>query len=244
MASEGRRHERIAYYINELAKIVPGCETSKGGVVQGAAQYIMQLRDNEAQTIEQWVLERTTLEQTITELSGSWEKLQAECKLEWLECEKWRQAAQKASGSVDSDSRIKDTMPTPGLIKPNMDLNSEPERKPKEWRTMTNDHGSKLKIQTPEQYTFEELKWIKQHHSTTDPSQPLKIIRGETEVPKDPRTRVMDTFHYWCWQNTQAVQGYKPPEWFERDYNLRKTAVDREEAKWQPKRPEAKKRER
>ena len=250
MAGERRRRERITKYINELAQIVPGSEKSKGSIVQCAVQYITQLRDNETRDIEQWVLEKATIEQIIDKLSSIWESVQADCQLAWSECEKWKKAAAKAGISIDSLSHATDKMSTPGLINPNISVQPKPKARlkptvgPKQWRSMTNDHGSKLQIENPEQYTLEELKWINQHHSTNDPSQLLNIIHQETEVPKDPRTKIMDTFHYWCWQNTQKVQGYEPPEWFKRDYNLRKVAADQEKAKWQPKQPEAEKRAR
>lgn len=66
---ERRRRETINEGINELAKIVPGCEKNKGSILQRAVQYITQLRENETKNIEKWTLEKMLTEQAIAELS-------------------------------------------------------------------------------------------------------------------------------------------------------------------------------
>jgi hypothetical protein len=66
---ERRRRETINEGINELAKIVPGCEKNKGSILQRAVQYIQQLKENETQNIEKWTLEKLLTEQAIQQLS-------------------------------------------------------------------------------------------------------------------------------------------------------------------------------
>ncbi|KAI4785735.1 hypothetical protein E4T44_14035, partial [Aureobasidium sp. EXF-8845] len=75
---ERRRRETINEGINELAKIVPGCEKNKGSILQRAVQFITQLKENESQNIEKWTLEKLLTEQAIAELSGSCDRLKAE----------------------------------------------------------------------------------------------------------------------------------------------------------------------
>ncbi|SPN98376.1 related to CBF1 - centromere binding factor 1 [Cephalotrichum gorgonifer] len=76
---ERRRRETINEGINELAKIVPGCEKNKGSILQKAVQFIQTLKANETSNIEKWTLEKLLTEQAIGELSVSNEKLKAEC---------------------------------------------------------------------------------------------------------------------------------------------------------------------
>ncbi|RUS14921.1 hypothetical protein BC937DRAFT_93159 [Endogone sp. FLAS-F59071] len=75
---ERRRRETINDGINELAKIVPGCEKNKGSILARAVQYIQQLKDNEAATIEKWTLEKLLTDQAINELSQQVEMLKSE----------------------------------------------------------------------------------------------------------------------------------------------------------------------
>ena len=98
---ERRRRETINEGINELAKIVPGCEKNKGSILARAVQFITQLKENETQNIEKWTLEKLLTEQAIAELSSSCDKLKAECQRAWAECEQWKLAAQKAGASID-----------------------------------------------------------------------------------------------------------------------------------------------
>jgi bHLH factor len=60
---ERRRREAINEGINELSKIVPGCEKNKGSILNRAVQYIQQLKINEATNIEKWTLEKLLTEQ-------------------------------------------------------------------------------------------------------------------------------------------------------------------------------------
>ncbi|KAF7724913.1 basic helix-loop-helix protein [Apophysomyces ossiformis] len=75
---ERRRRETINEGINEIARIVPGCEKNKGSILQRAAAYIQQLKDNEAATLEKWTLEKLLTDQAINELNRQVELLKAE----------------------------------------------------------------------------------------------------------------------------------------------------------------------
>ncbi|KYG47640.1 hypothetical protein M433DRAFT_62733, partial [Acidomyces richmondensis BFW] len=103
---ERRRRETINEGINELAKIVPGCEKNKGSILARAVQFITQLKENETQNIEKWTLEKLLTEQAIAELSSSCDKLKAECQRAWAECEQWKKAAQRAGASIDADDKV------------------------------------------------------------------------------------------------------------------------------------------
>ncbi|KAK5120130.1 hypothetical protein LTR85_006611 [Meristemomyces frigidus] len=102
---ERRRRETINEGINELAKIVPGCEKNKGSILARAVQFITQLKENETQNIEKWTLEKLLTEQAIAELSSSCDKLKAECQRAWVECEQWKKAAQRSGVSLDGDEK-------------------------------------------------------------------------------------------------------------------------------------------
>jgi len=93
---ERRRRETINEGINELAKIVPGCEKNKGSILQRAVSFITQLKENEAQNIEKWTLEKLLTEQAIAELSASNDKLKNECERAWREVETWKKTCQSA----------------------------------------------------------------------------------------------------------------------------------------------------
>ncbi|RFU72840.1 helix-loop-helix dna-binding domain-containing [Trichoderma arundinaceum] len=93
---ERRRRETINEGINELAKIVPGCEKNKGSILQRAVSFITQLKENEQQNIEKWTLEKLLTEQAITELSASNDKLKQECERLYRELETWKRVAQQA----------------------------------------------------------------------------------------------------------------------------------------------------
>ncbi|KAF1811023.1 hypothetical protein P152DRAFT_364931, partial [Eremomyces bilateralis CBS 781.70] len=75
---ERRRRETINEGINELSKIVPGCEKNKGSILQRAVQYIQQLRDAEQQNIEKWTLEKLLTEQALAELSSTVDRLKTD----------------------------------------------------------------------------------------------------------------------------------------------------------------------
>ncbi|KAJ4314384.1 basic helix-loop-helix protein [Neodidymelliopsis sp. IMI 364377] len=93
---ERRRRETINEGINELAKIVPGCEKNKGSILQRAVQFITQLKENEQQNIEKWTLEKLLTEQAITELSASCDKFKGECQRAWDEAQIYKRACENA----------------------------------------------------------------------------------------------------------------------------------------------------
>lgn len=104
-AVERRRRETINEGINELAKIVPGCEKNKGSILGRAVAFITQLKQNEGENIEKWTLEKLLTEQAIAELSSSCDKLKAECQRAWAECERWKKASLKAGVNVNVDEK-------------------------------------------------------------------------------------------------------------------------------------------
>jgi len=93
---ERRRRETINEGINELAKIVPGCEKNKGSILQRAVQFITQLKENEQQNIEKWTLEKLLTEQAITELSSSCDKFKTDNHRAWEEVTIWKRACENA----------------------------------------------------------------------------------------------------------------------------------------------------
>jgi bHLH factor len=99
---ERRRRETINEGINELAKIVPGCEKNKGSILQRAVQFITQLKENESQNIEKWTLEKLLTEQAIAELSASCDRLKAELSQVYKDLDAWKRCAQR-SGLEPSD---------------------------------------------------------------------------------------------------------------------------------------------
>ncbi|KUI60093.1 Transcriptional regulator CBF1 [Cytospora mali] len=99
---ERRRRETINEGINELAKIVPGCEKNKGSILQNAVRYITKLKEDEQQAIEKWTLEKLLTEQAIAELSSSNDKLKNECDRLYQELENWKRLAQGAGLSPDA----------------------------------------------------------------------------------------------------------------------------------------------
>ncbi|KAI1268550.1 hypothetical protein F5Y18DRAFT_415259 [Xylariaceae sp. FL1019] len=91
---ERRRRETINEGINELAKIVPGCEKNKGSILSRAVTFIQQLKDNEATNIEKWQLEKLLTEQALQELSRSNDKLKQECERAYRDAQTWKNLAQ------------------------------------------------------------------------------------------------------------------------------------------------------
>lgn len=82
---ERRRRENINEGINQIARIVPGCEKNKGSILSRAAIYIRQLKDNEAATLEKWTLEKLLTDQAISELNRQVEMFKAELERVKLE---------------------------------------------------------------------------------------------------------------------------------------------------------------
>lgn len=107
-AVERRRRETINEGINELAKIVPGCEKNKGSILQNAVRYITKLREDEQQAIEKWTLEKLLTEQAIAELSASNDKLKQENGNLWREIDElqaWKRAAENAGLTIETETQ-------------------------------------------------------------------------------------------------------------------------------------------
>ncbi|KAI8387411.1 hypothetical protein BD560DRAFT_382399 [Blakeslea trispora] len=75
---ERRRRETINDGINEIARIVPGCEKNKGSILQRAAAYIRQLKETETSSMEKWTLEKLLTDQAMSELNRQVEVLKTE----------------------------------------------------------------------------------------------------------------------------------------------------------------------
>ena len=94
---EKKRRETINDGINALAaqlqKEYTTSEKNKGAILHKAAQYIEQLKQNEAINIERYTLEKLLCDQSIAELQQKCDQLQKEHDRAWKECELWRIAA-------------------------------------------------------------------------------------------------------------------------------------------------------
>ena len=99
---ERRRRETINEGINELAKIVPGCEKNKGSILQRAVQYIQQLKESETQNIEKWSLEKLLMEQAVRQLNQDNEKLHKELERAWREADTWKNSCLEAGVTRES----------------------------------------------------------------------------------------------------------------------------------------------
>lgn len=104
---ERRRRETINEGINELAKIVPGCEKNKGSILQRAVQYITQLRDNESRNIEKWTFEKVLTDQALAELTSTVDKLRGDSKGTRAECVKYKKICINA-GLISKDDEEED----------------------------------------------------------------------------------------------------------------------------------------
>lgn len=79
---------------------MPNCEKNKGSILARAVTFINQLKENEAQNIEKWTLEKLLTEQAIAELSTSNDKLKQECERLYKELETWKRIGQNAGLSL------------------------------------------------------------------------------------------------------------------------------------------------
>lgn len=75
---ERRRRETINEGINEIARMVPGCEKNKGQILHRAALYIQQLKEAESTTLEKWTLEKLLTDQAMNELNRQVDGLKSE----------------------------------------------------------------------------------------------------------------------------------------------------------------------
>lgn len=94
---ERRRRETINEGINEIAKIVPGCEKNKGSILQRAVSYITELTTKE----RSWNNERATIDVAIKELSERNNKMEASADRAWAECHKWQKRCREAGLPFD-----------------------------------------------------------------------------------------------------------------------------------------------
>ena len=107
---ERRRRETINEGINELAKIVPGCDKNKGAILNRAIEYITQLKENEKRNIEKWTLEKMLTDQAIQELSTSNGKVRDELERMYDEVAVWKKRcidggwASKEEGNAPHDN--------------------------------------------------------------------------------------------------------------------------------------------
>ncbi|CAN8097418.1 unnamed protein product [Discula destructiva] len=100
---ERRRRETINEGINELAKIVPGCEKNKGSILANAVRYITKLKEDEQQAVEKWTLEKLLTEQAISELSSSNDKLKEELDRTYRDLEAWKRVAQENGLGIEQE---------------------------------------------------------------------------------------------------------------------------------------------
>ena len=94
---ERRRRETINEGINEIAKIVPGCEKNKGSILQRAVSYITELTTKE----RSWNTERATIDVAIKELSERNNKMKASAEQAWAESNKWQKRCHDAGLHFD-----------------------------------------------------------------------------------------------------------------------------------------------
>jgi bHLH factor len=110
---ERRRRETINEGINELAKIVPGCEKNKGSILQRAVQYIGQLKEAETTNLEKWTLEKLLLDQAINELSQTCDRLKADYQKAWEEKDAYKRACEENGLTVEIKTREGSPAPAP-----------------------------------------------------------------------------------------------------------------------------------
>lgn len=82
---ERRRRETINEGINELAKIVPGCEKNKGSILQRAVHYIMDLKRQQDEMMNKQTLEKVVLEQALAEVTNRNEVFKDNMEKAWAE---------------------------------------------------------------------------------------------------------------------------------------------------------------
>ena len=104
MVVERRRRETINEGINELAKIVPGCEKNKGSILQRAVQYITQLRENETRNIEKWTLEKMLTDQALSEVTSSLDKFKDDLHRARSSAERYKQICRDNGIEVKDDN--------------------------------------------------------------------------------------------------------------------------------------------
>lgn len=92
---ERRRRETINKGITALAEVVPSCDKNKGQILARSVEYISQLRESEAKSMERWTMEKLLTEQSLAELAQQNEKLKMELERAWKEVAVWKNKSQQ-----------------------------------------------------------------------------------------------------------------------------------------------------
>ncbi|EPS42641.1 hypothetical protein H072_3430 [Dactylellina haptotyla CBS 200.50] len=101
---ERRRRETINEGINELAKIVPGCEKNKGSILQRTVQYINELKKELEKVNNDRGVEKMLTDQAMRDLSNANDKLKAECERAWREADTWKKVVSSAENTTSSNT--------------------------------------------------------------------------------------------------------------------------------------------
>ncbi|KAF3923756.1 hypothetical protein ABW20_dc0110263 [Dactylellina cionopaga] len=104
---ERRRRETINEGINELAKIVPGCEKNKGSILQRTVQYIHELKKELEKVNSDRGVEKMLTDQAMRDLGNANDKLKAECERAWREADTWKKvvsSTENNGGNGNSNS--------------------------------------------------------------------------------------------------------------------------------------------
>lgn len=108
---ERRRRETINEGINEIAKIVPGCEKAKGSILQRAIQYIGTLQAEHKAMSSRCEAINMTTNHAITEISAQNTKLKGEVNRRGDVALKWIQRCREAGLEFDDYEDEKDLGP-------------------------------------------------------------------------------------------------------------------------------------
>ncbi|KAK6542518.1 basic helix-loop-helix protein [Orbilia ellipsospora] len=101
---ERRRRETINEGINELAKIVPGCEKNKGSILQRTVQYINELKKELEKVNSDRGVEKMLTDQAMRDLGNANDKLKAECERAWREADTWKKVVSSAENNSSSNN--------------------------------------------------------------------------------------------------------------------------------------------
>ncbi|KAF3916943.1 hypothetical protein ABW21_db0209456 [Orbilia brochopaga] len=101
---ERRRRETINEGINELAKIVPGCEKNKGSILQRTVQYINELKKELEKVNNDRGVEKMLTDQAMRDLTNANDKLKAECERAWREADTWKKVVSSAENNNNNSS--------------------------------------------------------------------------------------------------------------------------------------------
>ncbi|KKZ63716.1 hypothetical protein EMCG_01950 [[Emmonsia] crescens] len=93
---ERRRRETINEGINEIAKMVPGCEKAKGSILQRAIHYINKLQDEAKDMAARWDTANMTTNHALAEISTQNTKLKGEVNRRGQVASKWIQRCREA----------------------------------------------------------------------------------------------------------------------------------------------------